>query len=86
MITYIEWYNKQEQICYYCKRTLNEINQDTKEQSQNYKTRLSIDRKDSNKGYILNNIILACFRCNAIKSDYFTEQEMLKIGEIIYEL
>ena len=30
-------------------------------------------------------MILACYRCNAIKSDFFTEKEALKIGKIIRE-
>jgi len=29
------------------------------------------------------NLALACLRCNAIKNNYFTKDEMLKIGGII---
>ena len=76
---FIDWYNKQIKKCYYCKRTI----QETKQDSFNRHRRLTIDRTDNNKGYIVNNIVLACRRCNAIKSNYFTEQEMLKIGKII---
>lgn len=80
---FIKWYNNQEQKCYYCNRTLNEIKRDIKERNVN-KNRLSIDRKDNTKGYNLDNIVLACMRCNTIKSSYFTEKEMLKIGKLIY--
>ena len=45
--------------------------------------RFSIDRKKNGIGYSLDNIVLACSRCNSIKSDYFTEEEMLKIGNFI---
>jgi 5-methylcytosine-specific restriction endonuclease McrA len=77
---FIKWYNSQEQKCCYCKRSWLQI----KESNDIYqRDRLAIDRKDNNKGYILGNIILACNRCNSIKSDYFTEKEMLKIGQII---
>ena len=76
---FLNWYTNQEQKCYYCQRILEKIKQDT----FGHNSRLTIDRIDNNKGYELNNIKLACFRCNSIKSDYFTESEMLKIGKII---
>lgn len=81
---FINWYNKQEQKCYYCERTLEQVKNDNKETNR-YKTRLSIDRKDNNKGYKLNNIVLCCYRCNTIKGEYFTEQEMKQIGRTIYK-
>jgi 5-methylcytosine-specific restriction endonuclease McrA len=80
---FINWYTSQEQKCYYCGRTLEEIKNDIKENIR-HKNRMSVDRKDNNKGYELNNIVLACMRCNTIKSSYFTEKEMLKIGKLIY--
>jgi len=76
---FINWYNNQKQECYYCGRSLEELKQD----NLGHDNRLSIDRKDNSKGYTLDNIVLACFRCNFTKSNYFTEQEMLKIGSII---
>jgi hypothetical protein len=79
---FINWYNSQEQKCHYCGRTIEEIKQDIKEKNT-YRIRFSIDRKDNNRGYTLDNIVLCCFRCNMTKSNYFTEQEMLKIAEII---
>lgn len=82
-IDFVIWYNNQKQICHYCKRTLKEIKQNTAETKRNKKCRLTIDRKDNCKGYDLNNIVLACNRCNMTKSNYFTEQEMLEIGKII---
>jgi 5-methylcytosine-specific restriction endonuclease McrA len=82
---FINWYNKQDKICYYCERTLTKIQSDKKEKEQ-YKGRLSIDRKDNNKGYEIDNIVLACGRCNIIKGDYFTKQEMKRIGKLIYKL
>jgi 5-methylcytosine-specific restriction endonuclease McrA len=79
---FINWYNQQEKICYYCKRTYKESQID--DYMINIKAkRLTIDRKDNSKGYIKENIVLACRRCNNIKGDYFTEQEMLEIGKII---
>lgn len=43
--------------------------------------RLSVDRKDPSVGYILENLVFCCYRCNAIKSDFFTVQEMFNIGQ-----
>lgn len=83
-IDFINWYNSQEQKCYYCERTLEEVKNDIKEKEIN-QNRMSIDRKDNDKGYILNNIVFACRRCNEIKSDYFTETEMLRLGKILYK-
>lgn len=45
--------------------------------------RLTIDRKDNKIGYIIDNMVLCCFRCNSTKSDFFTFEEMLKIGKKI---
>jgi len=79
-LDFINWYNSQIKKCYYCKRDWNQIEYDIYNLQ---KSRLSIDRKDNNKGYIIDNIVLCCMRCNLIKSNYFTEVEMLKIGQII---
>jgi hypothetical protein len=81
---FINWYNNQKQECHYCMRSLKEIKQDIIE-NKKYKGRLSIDRKDNNKGYTLNNIVLACRRCNYIKGDYITEEKMKKIGKFLYK-
>ncbi|MEK6883829.1 MAG: hypothetical protein AABY22_29640 [Nanoarchaeota archaeon] len=81
---FVSWYITQNQICFYCRRTLEQVG----DNDYNYRfpsKRFSIDRKDNNKGYSINNIVLACNRCNTIKSNYFSVEEMLKIGLIIYE-
>ena len=43
------------------------------------------DRIDNSKGYERGNLALACLRCNAIKNNYFTKEEMLIIGKIIHD-
>jgi len=42
---------------------------------------MTIDRKDNNKGYTPDNVVPACFLCNKIKGNFFTEEEMLRIGK-----
>jgi 5-methylcytosine-specific restriction endonuclease McrA len=73
---FVNWYNIQPKECIYCKRPESEAIQDKKGK---YK-RLTIDRKDNNKGYELNNIALCCYRCNNIKGDWLSYEEMLIIG------
>jgi 5-methylcytosine-specific restriction endonuclease McrA len=77
---FIKWYNKQTQECYYCKRTLKEIKKD-KHYSKTI--RLTIDRINNNKDYTLDNIVLACWICNSIKSNIFNKKEMILIGKIL---
>ena len=44
--------------------------------------RMTIDRMDSLKGYEQGNMVLCCVRCNHIKGDFFTQSEMVKIGNL----
>ena len=80
MKEFIDWYNSQGKICFYCKRTYEQSLSDPLNKRVN---RLTIDRIDNSRGYENGNLTLACLRCNAIKNNYFTKDEMLKIGEII---
>ena len=70
---FIAWLNNQERGCHYCGVELN----------TEYKrsTQLTVDRKNNAYGYSVDNIVLSCWRCNSIKSDVFTEDEMIEIGE-----
>jgi hypothetical protein len=79
---FIAWHNSQEKICSYCKRTHEECQLDILNRKVN---RLTIDRIDNSRGYEKGNLALACYRCNAIKNNYFTPDEMLKIGRIIHD-
>ena len=78
---FIDWYNNQEKRCVYCKRTKNQA---IKDKNQKY-SRLTIDRRDNNRGYKLKNIVLACMRCNSIKGDNLTYEQMIKIGHVLSE-
>lgn len=48
--------------------------------------RYNLDRKDNALGYTKENCVVCCKECNYTKSNYFTYNEMLKIGEIIGEV
>ena len=50
-----------------------------------YKRTLEIDRKNNDKGYGLDNITWACHRCNVIKNNLLSYQEMKEIGAISFD-
>lgn len=72
------WYWDQKRKCYYCgipEEILKSIGWQHK-----YQPRLTIERKKSDGGYTLGNMVLACERCNAIKSDFLTVTEMREVA------
>ena len=81
---FVEWYKKQKQVCIYCKRSVDEIREKLDFLAKRMK-RMTIDRLDNSAGYYFDNMGLCCYRCNAIKGDFFTKDEMLKIGKIIHD-
>lgn len=81
---FLSWYN-QDLKCHYCS-----IRPEYFHLSQDKllarKANLGIDRKNNDKGYSLDNIVLCCDRCNLIKSKFFTYEDMKFIGEKIVKL
>ena len=78
---FIQWYEKQQLTCCYCGieiRTFKEI--------KNMRETRSIDRKDNDRGYEFNNMVLCCYSCNAIKNSTFTYKQMLELGKKIQEI
>jgi|ERR1035441_520809 5-methylcytosine-specific restriction endonuclease McrA len=45
-----------------------------------------LDRKDTSKSYILDNVVPCCYSCNKIKSDELSYEEMLVAMEAILKL
>lgn len=66
------WWEAQEMICHYCGIPLT-----TRGHKPN---KYSFDRKDNNLGYTLDNLALCCYSCNTVKSNVFTEEQMLQIA------
>jgi hypothetical protein len=84
---FLEWYKSQKKECIYCG-----VKEETIFNLQNSGIniglgfskklhRLTIDRLDSSKSYSLDNMGLACFLCNSIKSNIFSVEEMQYIGK-----
>lgn len=79
---FISWYDSQEKKCVYCDKAENEIGRVS--DVLDFKSmKLSIDRVDNEKGYETGNLALACQRCNTIKGNFFTKEEMIEIGQVI---
>jgi hypothetical protein len=78
------WFVSQKLECIYCKITPKEIEQikDT-HILWGRCPHLTIDRKDNERGYDNDNLVLACMMCNRIKSNIFTFEEMKIIGEML---
>jgi len=76
-----EFINICNSSCYYCGvEDSNEKDQHDLFSSWKYN---GIDRVDNSKGYIKDNCVAACFKCNKMKSNY-TQKEFLKHVERIY--
>jgi hypothetical protein len=43
----------------------------------------NLDRKDNLLGYVKDNLVVCCVRCNRAKMDHFTYDEFIKIGKVI---
>jgi hypothetical protein len=67
-----QWYTEQNKECHYCKNPFSKIDGQT-----------TIDRKDNSKPYTLENICLCCRRCNMVKSDALTEEQMMQVAKIL---
>lgn len=39
----------------------------------------NLDRKDSSKGYSLDNVVVCCYRCNSIKRNFYNHEEFSAI-------
>ena len=78
---FIEWFNIQLQECHYCGVSKEDMVLQNDSQLKRFHKTLSIDRMNNNEGYIVTNMVLACIRCNYIKGDFFTYEEMLEIGK-----
>src|SRR5208337_1290466 len=45
-----------------------------------------LDRKDNALGYMVTNVVVCCTRCNKIKSNQLTYEEMVKVGKTLHSL
>ena len=76
---FVNWYNTQPRVCVYCSIPEEHVLL-LPEHNIMRRPRLAIDCKDNDLGYVAGNIVLACGRCNFLKSNVFTYDEFKDIG------
>lgn len=72
---FLTWYKTEDKKCNYCG-----VKEDLLLSANRSKSCLTIDRKNNLIGYTKENICLACFRCNNMKSNFFTAEEWEEIA------
>ncbi len=72
------WHKEQRRHCVYCGMS-------EEEAMSRYQHRLHTDRIISEKGYVLDNLALACQRCNMVKSKYLTGEQMKFIADLFFD-
>ena len=80
---YRDWYIKHKKICYFCGNNDQEIRNYLRLEGEKItvnQNRLQIERIDSSKGYLLNNLTLACSICNTHKSDIISAEDFKEIA------
>jgi len=82
------WFKSTPKYCHYCKVTQEQLNQ-LRDKGELYTKRnrgyiLEIERKRPDEDYDkLDNLVFACYWCNNAKTDTFTEEEFMGIGQAI---
>ena len=64
--------------CHYCGSEVQ-----WSEYNKSFGSRYNLDRKDNNVGYVKENLVVCCLRCNYGKGRMFTYNQWLAIGEYI---
>lgn len=77
---FVEWYNSQPRVCAYCGISEENIYLMNDKYGCRY-GRLTVDCKDNFVGYVSGNIVLACDKCNSVKNNVLTFDEMRYVGE-----
>ena len=83
-LEYKNWYNDQIKLCYFCglnNETIKKYLEKIDEKITVQQNRLQIERIDSSKGYLINNLTLACSICNTHKSDIVSAEDFKEIAQ-----
>jgi hypothetical protein len=84
-----QWWESTPRVCYYCslpENFLEELHTLPGHINKRFPKRgksLEIDRKQPDLPYsVIENLVLACYWCNNAKTDTFTEQEFVLLGQV----
>ena len=83
-LEYKNWYENHIKICYFCgnnNETIRDYLKKIGEKVGIQQNRLHIERLDSIKGYLLDNLTLACSICNTHKSDIISAEDFKEIAQ-----
>lgn len=78
---YLDWKRGQKRACYYCgieEKDLHKMGVKNSRANGKIPEAIGNDRWDSDKPYELSNMVLACFACNAIKSNTMSGEEFVE--------
>ena len=77
---FVKWYGEQPKYCVYCDISEEDV-KIWNDHLNSYVKKLTIECKDNLVGYTLDNMALACERCNFIKGNMFSYEIMQEIGQ-----
>lgn len=77
---FIVWYKNERKKCHYCDIDVEDLHLFAEKYGSRY-SRLTVDCKDNDKGYVAGNLVLACDKCNITKNNMLTYEEMLYVGQ-----
>jgi len=78
---FLGWYDKQKKECFYCGIPENELSNNKKFLLTATDGKLTFDKKNPEGEYTLDNMVLSCMRCNLIKSNFFSVDEMKQLSK-----
>jgi len=83
---FVDWWGKQSKRCYYCDMPEELIDSIEEIGGRKYAGgkelhRFTIDRKDNDRPYVLDNIVKACHICNEVKSTVFGAEEFRRLAQ-----
>jgi len=79
---FTEWYKKQPRKCAYCGIAEVDLQRATDPLIKST-YQLSVDRINNSRGYEKGNLVLCCLRCNQVKGEFLTHEEMRWVGQQI---
>lgn len=77
---FIVWYKNYPKVCAYCDLVDLSLD-DNSFHPKTAQSAFTIDKKDPTLPYSADNMVLACWRCNKHKSNYFTSDEWREIAQ-----
>ena len=77
---FIEWYGEQVKVCVYCDIREEDLSK-LDDSILSHANRLTVDCVENELGYVEGNLALACMRCNYLKNDFLSFEEMREIGQ-----